>query len=182
MGASPLPLLLMGPGPWGAKLVSVKSINAGTEVQPGTSLAPTMARCSFLPAILFVWGPAGMWLGESELYKAVGRNKINTWKACMESMHGKACIVFIYAPHQRYRQNTKVCMYRGFSGVGCRAPPIIMAGRLLPPLRSSQRSVDFLPTTSYPQHRYCRTESHSILKAGPYLPKILFVLVGQSSP
>lgn len=99
-----LPASVVVDGPWalGVELISVKSINAGTEVQPGTSLAPTMARCSFLPAILFVWGPAGMWLGGSELYKAVGRNKINTWKACMGSMHGKACIVFIYAPHQRY--------------------------------------------------------------------------------
>lgn len=102
MGASPLPMLLMGPGPWGAELVSVKSINAGTEVQPGTSLAPTMARCSFLPAILFVWGQAGMWLGGSELYKAVGK-KQNKY---LEGVHGKhawkACIVFMYAPHQRY--------------------------------------------------------------------------------
>lgn len=41
MGASPLPLLLMGPGPWGAELFPVKSIDAGTEVQPGISPAPT---------------------------------------------------------------------------------------------------------------------------------------------
>lgn len=72
-------------------------------------------------------------------------------------------------------------MYRGWWGrlLGVARPSSWRAGRLLPPLRLSQRSVDFLATTSYPQHTVAQNPIHS--KGWALTTRNISVLVGQIS-